>query len=90
MSPHVFSGLCKHFHTFGHIESATTMRVSMWRFQTKGRLVRVIAMFKPTKRTMLFQCKHALEFGLEIVELKEKGNTSIVTRMSYVFYMSRG
>jgi hypothetical protein len=90
MPPHVFFGLWEHFHAFGHIESAATMRVSTWRFQTKGRPVYVIAMSKPTKRTMLFQCKHALEFSLEIVKFKDKGNTLIVTGMHYVFYMYCG
>jgi hypothetical protein len=47
----------------------------MWRSQTKGRLARVVALSKLTKHTTLFQRKHALEFGLEIVELEVKGIT---------------
>ncbi len=42
-------------------------------------------MFKSTKHITSFQCKHALEFGLEIVELKEKGNTSVITGVHCLF-----
>jgi hypothetical protein len=42
-------------------------------------------MSKSTKRITLFQCKHALEFGLEIVELKEKGNTLAVMGVCCLF-----
>ncbi len=63
------------------------MCVSVWRSQTKGRLVRAITMFKLTKRTMSFQHKHALEFGFEIIEFKEKGNMPVVTGMRCLFYV---
>lgn len=63
------------------------MHVSMWRSQTKGRLTCVITMFKLTKRFTLFQCKHALEFSLEIVEFEKKGNTSVVTNVHCLFYV---
>ncbi len=65
------------------------MHVSMWRSQTKGKLACAIAMFKSTKHIMSFQCKHALEFGLEIVELKEKGNTSVMTGVHCLFCVYR-
>jgi hypothetical protein len=47
-------------------------------------------MSKSTKRTTPFQHKHALEFGLEIVEFEKKGNTSIMTSMCCLFYMYHG
>jgi hypothetical protein len=47
-------------------------------------------MSKSTKRTTSFQRKHALEFGLKIVELEEKGNMSIVTGMRYLLCVCRG
>jgi hypothetical protein len=47
-------------------------------------------MSKLTKHTTPFQRKHALEFGLEIVELEEKGNTPIVTGVRCLFYVYRG
>ncbi len=43
-------------------------------------------MSKSTKRTVLFQHKHELEFGLEIIELEEKGNTPVVTGMRCLLY----
>ncbi len=61
------------------------MHVNMWRPQTKGRSARAIAMSKSIKHTMPFQCKHALEFGLEIVELEEKGNMLVVTGVRCLF-----
>jgi hypothetical protein len=42
-------------------------------------------MSKSTKRTTLFQRKHALEFGLEIVEFEEKGNMPVVTGVRCLF-----
>ncbi|CAM6010655.1 unnamed protein product [Sphagnum balticum] len=42
-------------------------------------------MSKSTKRTTSFQCKHALEFGFEIAELEEKGNTLVVMGVCCLF-----
>ncbi len=39
---------------------------------------------------MSFQRKHALEFGLEIVELEEKGNMPFVMGLHYLLCMYRG
>ncbi len=39
---------------------------------------------------MPFQHKHALEFGLETAELEEKGNTSVMTGVRYLFCVYRG
>ncbi len=47
-------------------------------------------MFKSTKRTTLFQHKHALEFGFEIVELEEKGNMSVMIGVHCLFCMYYG
>jgi Zn ribbon nucleic-acid-binding protein len=47
-------------------------------------------MFKLTKCTTPFQCKHALEFGLEIIELEKKGNMPIVTSVRCMFCMYHG
>jgi len=44
-------------------------------------------MSKSTKRITSFQRKHALEFGLEIVEREKKGNTPIVTSVCCLFYV---
>ncbi len=44
-------------------------------------------MSKSTKHTTLFQHKHVLEFGFEIVELQEKGNMSVVMGVHCLFYM---
>ncbi len=85
MPPHVFLGFWKHFCSFGHFERVATVHVSMWRSQTKGRSICAIAMSKSTKLTMLFQHKHVLEFGLEIIKLEKKGNTSIVTGVRCLF-----
>jgi hypothetical protein len=48
-------------------------------------------MSKSTKRTTPFQRKHALEFGLEIIELEKKGNMPIMTGVRYLLcvYYSR-
>jgi hypothetical protein len=35
---------------------------------------------------MSFQHKHELKFGLEIVELEEKGNTPVVTSVRCLLY----
>lgn len=43
-----------------------------------------------TKCTTSFQRKNVLEFGLKIVELKRKGNTSVVTGVHYLFYVYHG
>jgi hypothetical protein len=64
------------------------MCVNTWRFQTKSRPTRVIAMFKSTNHITMFQLKHALEFGFKIVELKKKGNTPVlmgVRCLNYVY-----
>ncbi len=66
------------------------MCVNTWGSQTKGKLACVIAMSKSTKCTTLFQRKHALEFGLEIVELKKKGNTLVMTNVRCLIYMYHG
>jgi hypothetical protein len=47
-------------------------------------------MSKSTKCTTPFQRKHALEFELQIVELKKKGNMSIVTGMHFLFCVYHG
>jgi hypothetical protein len=44
-------------------------------------------MSKSTKRTTSFQRKHALEFGLEIVELEKKGNMSVMMGVRCLFYV---
>ncbi len=66
------------------------MSVSMQRSQTKGRPARAIPMFKSTKCTRSFQRKHVLQFGLEIVELEEKGNMPIVTGVCCMFCVYHG
>jgi hypothetical protein len=58
--------------------------------QTKGRPACAITMSKSTKCTGSLQRKHALEFGLEIVELKEKGNMLLMMGMHCLFYMYHG
>jgi hypothetical protein len=60
------------------------------RMSTKKKLTRAIAMFKLTKRTILFQCKHALEFGFKIVEFEKKGITPVMMSMCYLFCMYHG
>ncbi|CAK9879851.1 unnamed protein product [Sphagnum jensenii] len=47
-------------------------------------------MFKSTKCTRSFQRKHVLQFGLEIVELEEKGNMPIVTGVCCMFCVYHG
>jgi hypothetical protein len=47
-------------------------------------------MSKSTKRNTPFQRKHALEFGLEIVELEEKGNTLVMTVVCCLFCVDHG
>jgi len=47
-------------------------------------------MSKSTKRTTPFQRKHALEFGLEIVEFEEKCNMSVVTGVRCLFCVYHG
>jgi hypothetical protein len=47
-------------------------------------------MSKLTKCTTPFQRKHALEFGLEIVELQEKGNTPVMTGVRCLFCVYYG
>jgi len=62
----------------------------MWKFQTKDRQARAIAMSKLTKRITPFQCKHALEFSFEIIELEEKGNMSVMTSVHCLLCVYRG
>ncbi|CAM6031650.1 unnamed protein product [Sphagnum compactum] len=47
-------------------------------------------MSKSTKRTTPFQRKHALEFGLEIVEFEEKCNMPVVTGVRCLFCVYHG
>jgi hypothetical protein len=47
-------------------------------------------MSKSTKRTTPFQRKHALEFGLEIVEFEKKGNMPVVTGVRCLFCVYHG
>jgi hypothetical protein len=49
-----------------------------------------MAISKSTKHTMSFQHKHVMEFGFEIVELEEKGNTPVVTGVCYLFCVYHG
>ncbi len=79
-----------HFCTSGHTERATTMRVSTWRSQTQGKSAHAIAVYKSTKHITPFQCKHAFEFGLKIVELEKKGNMSFVMGVHYLLCVYHG
>jgi hypothetical protein len=47
-------------------------------------------MSKLTKCTTPLQLKHVLEFGFEIVELEEKGNTPVVIGVRSLFCMYNG
>jgi hypothetical protein len=47
-------------------------------------------MSKSTKHITPFQRKHALEFGMEIVEFEEKGNMLVVTSVRCLFYVYHG
>ncbi|CAK9198836.1 unnamed protein product [Sphagnum jensenii] len=47
-------------------------------------------MSRSTKCSTSFQRKHALEFGLKVVELEEKGNTLVVMSVRCLCYVYRG